>query len=163
MTPIRHADACSGNGRPLYGTALFGAIMSGLYKRERTGGCHVSTSLAANGYGPTVWRYLGVVAGNDLENTAKNRLGKPSKRGLWLRRRQLPCAHHDKYQREYPSYAALGHLSGCKTSVCCRHSEGYAQSRCAAADDHRCLYPANVRELPSGLCGHGIPIQKCKP
>ena len=39
-------------------TALFAAIMSGLYRRERTGeGCHVSTSLAANGVWAKVWRY----------------------------------------------------------------------------------------------------------
>jgi formyl-CoA transferase len=48
-------------------TALFGAIMSGLYKRERTGeGCHVSTSLAANGAWANAMALQGVAAGNDL-------------------------------------------------------------------------------------------------
>ena len=48
-------------------TALFGAIMSGLYKRERTGeGCHVSTSLAANGVWANAMALQGVAAGNDL-------------------------------------------------------------------------------------------------
>lgn len=41
--------------------------MSGLYKRERTGeGCHVSTSLAANGVWANGMALQGVAAGNDL-------------------------------------------------------------------------------------------------
>lgn len=45
--PVR---SLPGMGDHPTGTALYGAIMTGLYKRERTGkGCHVSTSLVANG------------------------------------------------------------------------------------------------------------------
>jgi formyl-CoA transferase len=54
-------------------TALFGAIMSGLFKRERTGeGCHVSTSLAANGVWANGMALQGVVAGNDLAEHRQN-------------------------------------------------------------------------------------------
>ena len=53
QTPLMPAP---GMGDHSTATALFGAIMSGLYKRERTGeGCHVSTSLAANGVWQTAW------------------------------------------------------------------------------------------------------------
>jgi crotonobetainyl-CoA:carnitine CoA-transferase CaiB-like acyl-CoA transferase len=64
QTPLMPAP---GMGDHSTATALFGAIMSGLYKRERTGeGCHVSTSLAANGAWANAMALQGVVAGNDL-------------------------------------------------------------------------------------------------
>ena len=64
QTPLMPAP---GMGDHSTATALFGAIMSGLYKRERTGkGCHVSTSLAANGVWANGMALQGVVAGNDL-------------------------------------------------------------------------------------------------
>jgi formyl-CoA transferase len=64
QTPLMPAP---GMGDHSTATALFGAIMSGLYKRERTGeGCHVSTSLAANGVWAHGMALQGVAAGNDL-------------------------------------------------------------------------------------------------
>ena len=64
QTPLMPAP---GMGDHSTSTALFGAIMSGLYKRERTGeGCHVSTSLAANGVWANGMALQGVAAGNDL-------------------------------------------------------------------------------------------------
>jgi formyl-CoA transferase len=57
-------------------TALFGAIMSGLYRRERTGeGCHVSTSLAATGVWANGMAIQGVIAGQDL--------GSRRQKGSW--------------------------------------------------------------------------------
>jgi formyl-CoA transferase len=57
-------------------TALFGAIMSGLYRRERTGeGCHVSTSLAATGVWANGMAIQGVIAGQDL--------GSRRQKGRW--------------------------------------------------------------------------------
>ena len=48
-------------------TAFFGAIMTGLYRREKTGkGSFVSTSLAANGVWANGMALQGAVAGNDL-------------------------------------------------------------------------------------------------
>jgi crotonobetainyl-CoA:carnitine CoA-transferase CaiB-like acyl-CoA transferase len=47
QAPVR---SLPGMGDHPTGTALYAAIMTGLYKREKTGrGCHVSTSLVANG------------------------------------------------------------------------------------------------------------------
>ena len=64
QTPLMPAP---GMGDHSTATALFGAIMSGLYKRERTGeGCHVSTSLAANGVWANGMALQGLTAGNDL-------------------------------------------------------------------------------------------------
>ena len=64
QTPLMPAP---GMGDHSTATALFGGIMSGLYKRERTGeGCHVSTSLAANGVWANGMALQGVAAGNDL-------------------------------------------------------------------------------------------------
>jgi formyl-CoA transferase len=64
QTPLMPAP---GMGDHSTATALFGAIMSGLYKRERTGeGCHVSTSLAANGVWANGMALQGLAAGNDL-------------------------------------------------------------------------------------------------
>jgi formyl-CoA transferase len=64
QTPLAPAP---GMGDHSTATALFGAIMTGLYRRERTGeGCQVSTSLAANGVWANSMAIQGVVAGNDL-------------------------------------------------------------------------------------------------
>jgi formyl-CoA transferase len=70
QTPLMPAP---GMGDHSTATALFGAIMSGLYKRERTGlGCHVSTSLAANGVWANGMALQGVAAGNDLAEHRQN-------------------------------------------------------------------------------------------
>ena len=70
QTPLMPAP---GMGDHSTATALFGAIMSGLYKRERTGlGCHVSTSLAANGVWGNGMALQGVAAGNDLAEHRQN-------------------------------------------------------------------------------------------
>jgi formyl-CoA transferase len=46
---------------------LFGAVMTGLYRRERTGeGSFVSTSLAANGVWANGMALQGVIAGNNI-------------------------------------------------------------------------------------------------
>jgi len=48
-------------------TAFFGAIMTGLYRREKTGeGSFVSTSLVANGVWANGMALQGVIAGNDI-------------------------------------------------------------------------------------------------
>ena len=93
-------------------TALFAAIMSGLYRRERTGeGSHVSTSLAATGVWANGMAIQGVIAGQDA--------GERRQRGSW------PAPLGDCYRcadgrfivlaivnvdREYPLLCeALGH------------------------------------------------------
>jgi formyl-CoA transferase len=56
-----------GMGDHCTATALFGCIMSGLYRRERTGvGSFVSTSLAANGVWANGMALQGVIAGNNV-------------------------------------------------------------------------------------------------
>lgn len=56
-----------GMGDHSTGVALFGAIMTGLYQRERTGeGSYVATSLLANGLWSNGMALQGVIAGNDL-------------------------------------------------------------------------------------------------
>ena len=64
QTPLHMAP---GMGDHCTATALFGAIMAGLYRREITGeGSFVSTSLAANGVWANGMALQGVVAGVDL-------------------------------------------------------------------------------------------------
>ena len=64
QTPLGMAP---GMGDHCTATALFGAIMTGLYRRERTGeGSFVSTSLAANGIWANGMALQGVIAGNDI-------------------------------------------------------------------------------------------------
>lgn len=59
--------AAPGMGDHATATALFGAIMAGLYRRELTGeGAFVSTSLAANGVWANGMALQGVVAGVNL-------------------------------------------------------------------------------------------------
>ena len=56
-----------GMGDHCTATALFGCIMTGLYRREKTGeGSFVSTSLAANGVWANGMALQGVIAGNDV-------------------------------------------------------------------------------------------------
>lgn len=63
QTPIAMAP---GQGDHASAMSVFGAIMAGLYRRERTGeGCRVSTSLAANGVWANGMALQGVVAGTD--------------------------------------------------------------------------------------------------
>lgn len=93
-------------------TALFGAIMSGLYRRERTGeGCHVSTSLAANGVWANGMAIQGVIAGQDMSDR-RQKGSWPAPLGACYR-----CADERfivlaivNVAREYPRLcAALGH------------------------------------------------------
>lgn len=64
QTPLMPAP---GMGDHATATAFFGAIMTGLYRREKTGeGSYVSTSLAANGVWANGMALQGVIAGNDL-------------------------------------------------------------------------------------------------
>ena len=64
QTPLA---AAPGMGDHATGTALFGAIMTGLYRRERTGeGALVSTSLLANGAWANGMSLQGAIAGFDL-------------------------------------------------------------------------------------------------
>ena len=109
QTPLMPAP---GMGDHSTATALFAAIMSGLYKRERTGqGCRVSTSLAANGVWANGMALQGVIAGNDL---ATHRQDKG-----WVNPLSAPygCADGSylvltmiNTSREYPQLCqALGH------------------------------------------------------
>jgi len=64
QTPLQPAP---GMGDHSTATAMFGAIMTGLYRREKTGeGCQVSTSLSANGVWANGMALQGVIAGTDL-------------------------------------------------------------------------------------------------
>lgn len=64
QTPLAPAP---GMGDHASAMSMFGAIMTGLYRRERTGaGCHVSTSLIANGVWSNGMALQGLIAGNDL-------------------------------------------------------------------------------------------------
>ena len=64
QTPLR---APPGMGDQVTAMSLFGAVMTGLFRRERTGqGCQVSTSLAANGVWANGMALQGVIAGFDL-------------------------------------------------------------------------------------------------
>ena len=64
QTPLH---AAPGMGDHATAMSMFGAVMTGLYRRERTGvGCHVSTSLAANGVWANGMAVQGVIAGMDL-------------------------------------------------------------------------------------------------
>jgi formyl-CoA transferase len=64
QTPL---SAAPGMGDHATATALFGAIMTGLYRRERTGeGSYVATSLIANGAWANGMALQGIYAGADL-------------------------------------------------------------------------------------------------
>lgn len=63
----RPLPAAPGMGDHATAMSMYSAIMTGLYRRERTGeGCHVSTSLAANGVWANGMAVQGVIAGLDL-------------------------------------------------------------------------------------------------
>ncbi len=109
QTPLMPAP---GMGDHSTATALFAAIMSGLYKRERTGhGCRVSTSLAANGVWANGMALQGVIAGNDLAAHRQNK--------GWINPLSAPYGCSDgsylvltmiNTGREYPQLCkALGH------------------------------------------------------
>ncbi|MDE0063272.1 MAG: CoA transferase [Gammaproteobacteria bacterium] len=64
QTPLH---AAPGMGDHATAMSMFSAVMTGLYRRERTGlGCRVSTSLAANGVWANGMAVQGVIAGMDL-------------------------------------------------------------------------------------------------
>ena len=110
QTPLMPAP---GMGDHSTATALFGAIMSGLYKRERTGdGCHVSTSLAANGVWANGMALQGVVAGNDLaEHRQKTGWVNPLSTAYGCGDGSYLVLTMINTQREYPQLCeALGHL-----------------------------------------------------
>ncbi len=96
-----------GMGDHCTATALFGCIMTGLYRREKTGeGSFVSTSLAANGVWANGMALQGVIAGNDV-GTYRQRKGWPNPFSD-----AYQCASGDylvlaviNTQREYPQLA----------------------------------------------------------
>ena len=64
QTPLH---AAPGMGDHATAMSMFSAVMTGLYRRERTGqGCQVTTSLAANGLWANGMALQGVIAGLDL-------------------------------------------------------------------------------------------------
>ena len=64
QTPLH---AAPGMGDHATAMSMYGAIMTGLLRRERTGeGCHVTTSLAGNGLWANGMALQGVIAGLDL-------------------------------------------------------------------------------------------------
>ena len=66
--------AAPGMGDHATATALFSAIMTGLYRREKTGdGCRVSTSLAANGVWANGMALQGAIAGHDLSGSRQEK------------------------------------------------------------------------------------------
>jgi len=75
QTPLPMAP---GMGDHCTATAFFGCIMTGLYRREKTGeGSFVSTSLAANGVWANGMALQGVVAGNNV-GTYRQKKGWPN-------------------------------------------------------------------------------------
>ena len=97
-----------GMGDHCTATALFGCIMTGLYRREKTGeGSFVSTSLAANGVWANGMALQGVIAGNNI-GTYRQAKGWPNPFSDAYR-----CADGDfivlaiiNTHREYPRLAA---------------------------------------------------------
>ena len=75
QTPLPMAP---GMGDHSTATAFFGCIMTGLYRREKTGeGSFVSTSLAANGVWANGMALQGVIAGNNI-GTYRQQKGWPN-------------------------------------------------------------------------------------
>jgi formyl-CoA transferase len=91
QTPIPMSP---GMGDHCTATALFGAIMTGLYRRERTGeGSFVSTSLAANGVWANGMALQGVIAGNNI--------------GTYRQKKGWPNPFSDVYQTGSGDYVVL--------------------------------------------------------
>lgn len=91
QTPMPMAP---GMGDHCTATALFGAIMTGLYRRERTGeGSLVSTSLAANGVWANGMALQGVVAGTNI--------------GTYRQKKGWPNPFTDAYQCADDAYVVL--------------------------------------------------------
>ncbi|NOX49513.1 MAG: CoA transferase [Gammaproteobacteria bacterium] len=83
-----------GMGDHCTATAFFGAIMSGLYRREKTGeGSFVSTSLVANGVWANAMALQGVIAGNDI--------------GVYRQQRGWPNPFTDVYECSDGAYVVL--------------------------------------------------------
>ena len=109
QTPLPLAPGVGDHATTL---ALYGAIMTGLFRRERTGeGCQVSTSLVATGAWANAMALQGVIAGVDLGAISQ-------KRGWTTPFRIAYPTSDDRYvtlcmintKREWPRLAtALGH------------------------------------------------------
>ena len=109
QTPLPLAPGVGDHATTL---ALYGAIMTGLFRRERTGeGCQVSTSLVATGAWANAMALQGVIAGVDLGAISQ-------KRGWTTPFRIAYPTSDDRYvtlcmvntKREWPQLAkALGH------------------------------------------------------
>ena len=109
QTPLQIAPGMGDHATTL---AMYGAIMTGLFRRERTGeGCQVSTSLAASGVWANAMALQGTIAGVDLAAISQ-------KRGWTTPFRVAYPTSDDRYvtlcmintQREWPQLAkALGH------------------------------------------------------
>ena len=104
--------AAPGMGDHSTAMCLFGAIMTGLYRRERTGqGCQVSTSLAASGAWANGMALQGVIAGLDLSayKQAKG-LRNPFTIAYPTKDDRFVVLALINTQREWPQLAAaLGH------------------------------------------------------
>ena len=109
QTPLPLAPGVGDHATTL---ALYGAIMTGLFRRERTGeGCQVSTSLVATGAWANAMALQGVIAGVDLGAISQQR-------GWTTPFRIAYPTSDDRYvtlcmvntKREWPQLAkALGH------------------------------------------------------
>ena len=109
QTPLPLAPGVGDHATTL---ALYGAIMTGLFRRERTGeGCQVSTSLVATGAWANAMALQGVIAGVDLGAISQER-------GWTTPFRIAYPTSDDRYvtlcmvntKREWPQLAkALGH------------------------------------------------------
>ena len=142
QTPLPMAP---GMGDHSTATALFGAIMMGLYRRELTGeGSFVSTSLAANGVWANGMALQGVIAGNDI--------------GTYRQKKGWPNPFSDAYpcrdggfvvlaiintQREYPQLA--------KALDCAAWLEDPRFSTVAAVMKHRPEFRLAMNEAFSAL------------
>ena len=109
QAPLQSAP---GMGDHTTSLAMYGAIMTGLYRRERTGeGCQVTTSLAASGAWVNGMALQGVIAGVDLAAISQERgwanpfrIAYPTSDGRYVTLAIINTA------REWPQLArALGH------------------------------------------------------
>ena len=109
QAPLQSAP---GMGDHTTSLAMYGAIMTGLYRRERTGeGCQVTTSLAASGAWVNGMALQGVIAGVDLGAISQERgwanpfrIAYPTRDDRYVSLAMINTA------REWPRLArALGH------------------------------------------------------